>query len=171
MALVAAERAANTVLHALWDWTLPVDVRALLEKAERIRLEEAPLDNLSGEVERTDDGNYIIRINAGDGEQRKRFTMAHEFGHVALGHLERNGNKFLRDPAERGTPFDYKPEERDANLFAAELLMPSQVVRDAIHNGHKDIVDLAELFHVSRQAMRVRLVRLGILPEWMLNVV
>ena len=51
--------------------------------------------------------------------------------------------------------------EREANRFAAELLMPEQLVAGAVDRHGPDPVALAPLFAVSDLAMGFRLVNLG----------
>jgi Zn-dependent peptidase ImmA (M78 family) len=58
--------------------------------------------------------------------------------------------------------------EREANAFAAALLMPKQLIRAAIDRAHFDLGDdesldaLARMFDVSRQAMAYRVANLGL---------
>jgi Zn-dependent peptidase ImmA (M78 family) len=47
--------------------------------------------------------------------------------------------------------------EREADAFAAELLMPEDQVRAAIRNGNRSLNDLASEFGVSSLAMKYRL--------------
>ena len=49
-----------------------------------------------------------------------------------------------------------------ANQFAAEMILPSDVVF-LYANGDYSLARMAQLFNVSEQAMRIRLERLGIL--------
>ena len=48
-------------------------------------------------------------------------------------------------------------EEREADLFAAELLMPEHLVREAVVEQGADVALLADRFQVSAKAMRLRL--------------
>jgi hypothetical protein len=52
---------------------------------------------------------------------RRNFTIAHELGHYVLGHRIASGDELA--PTER-TPY----QEREADVFAAELLMPEDFV-------------------------------------------
>jgi Zn-dependent peptidase ImmA (M78 family) len=52
-------------------------------------------------------------------------------------------------------------KEREANSFAAELLMPEEKVREFWQLTH-DITTCAEAFQVSQSAMAIRLERLGL---------
>jgi Zn-dependent peptidase ImmA (M78 family) len=93
---------------------------------------------------------------------RKRFTAAHELGHVALGHLaegaaptDRDGDLYLF----RATGGVHEAREVEANRFAAALLMPARLVlgeADRI-GGTLDVRLLSERFWVSEAAMAVRL--------------
>ena len=56
---------------------------------------------------------YIILYNEKQGSRRRNFTLAHEIGHICLGHKD-DGEKW----------------EAEANAFAAELLMPLALVRE-----------------------------------------
>ncbi|MBV8180271.1 MAG: ImmA/IrrE family metallo-endopeptidase [Mycobacterium sp.] len=73
-----------------------------------------------------------VFVNADDPVPRRRFTAGHEFGHFVL-HREFMGGKvsFGDSPA---TVVEVEDEtaaamERQANRFAAELLMPAEVCR------------------------------------------
>ena len=111
----------------------------------------------------------IVFGNESPGAQA--FTLAHEFGHVVLG-----------ASAVSGTPrFTYthggsvgKRIEGWCNTFAAAFLMPADAVRahpSAPRGLVEDISDeqlnaLAKRFCVSRHAMLVRLVSLGLVDPW-----
>ena len=85
--------------------------------------------------------------------------MAHELGHYALGHGTR--------PRDLPTMFSSRqtdPIERDANKFAAALLMPASAIKYLVSQmGVTDISDLASTFDVSEVAMEYRLKNLGYL--------
>lgn len=88
---------------------------------------------------------------------RQRFTMAHELGHVVLGHVT-EGHTPKRDANfAPGSDLD----EMAANVFAAELLMPSNLVRE-LADYTTSVESLARRFHVSPSAMSYRLTALGI---------
>ena len=56
----------------------------------------------------------------------------------------------------------WQAQEREADQFAAELLMPEPLVREAFIEQGGDPSRLADRFDVSRQAMRNRLRHLGL---------
>jgi Zn-dependent peptidase ImmA (M78 family) len=121
----------------------------------------------------------LIGVNASESHTRRRFTIAHELGH----HQLHEGRPLIVDKivrvnlrAPKTTPSD--TEEREANQFAAELLMPGDMVKAAVVEfvGDRDVVSdrqlvrrLAEMFDVSQQAMEYRLVNLHFLSRMALE--
>lgn len=152
---------ATEVLDEYWDGKLPVDVKKIAASMG-IRVIPDPMMTASGVIEMKSDGP-VIRYSNTEAPVRQRFTIAHEIGHYALGHMEGNTKKF-RDDATTFSSSSGKPEEREANTFAARLLMPAKVVRFAVNEkGIRSIERLAEIFEVSQVAMKYRLINLGIL--------
>lgn len=118
-----------------------------------------------------------VFVNADDPVPRRRFTAGHELGHFIL-HRELMGGKvsFGDNPA---TVVEVEDEtavamERQANRFAAEILMPAEVCRvraEAFRKTYRVCPRVpfayylaAELL-VSPEAMRYRLRDLGVADE------
>lgn len=101
-----------------------------------------------------------IGFNEGQSPGRRRFTIAHELGHFLLRHHD-HFHIDLAAPASHGNPpgYDWR-DERAANEFAAELLMPAEMVIEAY--ARKPAAALPKLFDVSQEAMGFRLVNLGL---------
>lgn len=126
----------------------------------------------SGMLVRTD-GLIVIGVNSNHAEVRRRFSIAHELGHLSL----HPGRPLLLHETVRVNFRDATSsmatdvEEIEANAFAAELLMPEPFVRQEVERScevrRTELVkQLAQTFAVSRPAMEIRLVNLGILlPE------
>lgn len=163
---------ASDLLSRFWNGVLPVDPKAI---AEAVGLKVVPLTaedvqkGLSGALHlHTPDGAttpdlYCRYNNISESQERQRFTIAHELGHYASGHMTA-GQVLFRDTTETFTGRVYDPQEVEANRFAAELLMPEKYVQNAIQrDGIKTVQDLAKQFGVSASAMRWRLVNLGLL--------
>ena len=72
-----------------------------------------------------------IWVEASDTPMRRRFTVAHEIGHWVC---HRDGAPAVCH-LESGAPPQRDPREREANVFAAELLMPAAAVRDEHARG------------------------------------
>lgn len=113
-------------------------------------------------------GRKVIAVNAAHPQVRKRFTIAHEMGHLALHkgtevHVDQGFRVNLRD-SNSATAQDV--EEIEANAFAANLLMPALWLRSDFRGSEFDLENedqigaLAERYQVSVQAMIVRLTSL-----------
>ncbi len=89
------------------------------------------------------DGAYIIFYNQDEPDYRVRFSIMHEFGHYVLDH---------KMNLKRDDPL-YHKQEIEANCFAAQLLMPEQLLRECIHR-HKNLsIDfIKKSFGVSDEA-------------------
>lgn len=165
---------ASSLLDRFWNGVLPVDPTAI---AQALGLRVVPLSDadvekgLSGalhwyQVSGDSQPQLYCRYNATtEGVDRQRFTIAHEIGHYASGHMA-DGRTMFRDTSETFTGRVYQPEEIEANRFAADLLMPASLVESSIkRDGFKTVQALAQRFGVSTSAMRWRLVNLGLLSS------
>ncbi len=97
-----------------------------------------------------------IRLNASDSRNRQRFTCAHELGHYTQ--RVRAGDDDAWEYVDRRAPLSSEglnPEETYANEFAAELLMPEEVIGQRAQRSNA--AALAVDFGVSGDAMRFRL--------------
>lgn len=84
----------------------------------------------------TNEETRVIRINMSEPLVRQRFTIAHEIGHILLGH---EGISY-RDPNyQKYNDLIMRANEANANSFAAELLMPEILLRDVIDNSIKNL--------------------------------
>jgi len=98
-------------------------------------------------------GSFYIIINRLMPETRKRFTLAHEIAHFAL----HNDKLCYMKNSKR----DYYHREADA--FAAELCMPSGLVKKEARNWFNDYKFLASIFNVSEVAMVRKMQELGLI--------
>lgn len=113
----------------------------------------------------------IIGVNSQHHPNRQRFTIAHELGHLALHrdaiedrvHVDKKFRVLMRDSnAASGV----ERMEIEANLFAAEFLMPLPLLDPLL--GRHDIDDdkplerLARQFRVSKQALEYRIRHLAL---------
>jgi Zn-dependent peptidase ImmA (M78 family) len=153
---------ANDVLNKHWDGTLPVDPKRIARAMDVEVVQEVGMNDYSGLVE-IKNGQSVIHYDVTESPVRQRFTIAHEVGHIALGHLH-TGEAHFRDPPDHFTTNQRRPKEAAANAFAAELLMPTRIVRYVL--SEKKIANMeriANIFFVSQAAMRYRLINLGLL--------
>lgn len=104
------------------------------------------VDTEQGFSEKTGEGKYYIFYDDSVMIERQRFTIAHEIGHILLEHFE-------KDILER---------EKEANMFAARLLMPMVVLKEC---DVSNIEELRTLCFVSNQAATYRFKRLQLVGE------
>lgn len=175
-------------------------IRTLVEQLlGKHRIREAPVpveriaEALGAEVRREEADNElcgfllrdlkrrqaVIGVNSTHHENRQRFTIAHEIAHFLL----HEGGRIHVDGVDCGYRLNFRdPEsstgnneaEKEANYFAAELLMPKQFLEEDIKQVKDGIVDLldeeslqralkplADRYEVSTQALTFRLANLG----------
>ncbi len=103
----------------------------------------------SGAVQSDEQNGWCaIWVDPSDAETRRRFTIAHELGHLLL-HREQ---QMFRDSSFAST----NHLEYQANDFAAELLMPKDEFKFYANIVGYDLQGLANVFGVSRAASSVR---------------
>ncbi len=147
-----------------YNLEIPIDLDYLLKELnvdlERTHL-PARVDGASLPVKLA---RGLIVVNEGRSLVRERFTIAHELGHI-LRHfprMEQEGGLFFLEKKNSVSASLY---EREADVFAAELLMPRQEAINAFHSYTKNIQELADMFLVSKQAMKIRLEELKLIPR------
>ncbi len=126
--------------------------------------------DLSGMVFR-DEQRVVIGVNSLHHPNRQRFTIAHELGHMLLHkgkpvHIDRTFLMNLRnDLSSRAVD----SEEIEANLFAAQLLMPEHMLAADLMDQQIDFEEeeqlrkLAARYLVSVQALTFRLSNLRLI--------
>jgi hypothetical protein len=145
---------------------IPVPVESIAEDYLGLRIEQAYMD-CSGMLLPAE---RLVLINAAEGPRselplrRFRFTIAHELGHWLCHAIEgaEPAVSYCR-PLDLTQAAD-RSLEREANVFAAELLMPEPAIR-AGWEELRSPEDLASRFDVSPSAMRWRLYSFGLLAD------
>ena len=168
-----AARAAQRVLEELKVRKVPVDVRSLCRKHAFVMTETLPADVAGMLVPMAPDASkpYAILVNKTHSHQRQRFTMAHELGHLLI-------HRFTEPHADSAPRVRFRDEkstqgvdrdEIEANQFAAELLMPADLVvqrlrkvgfgspSQELDENAEWLAKLAQEFNVSVHAMSVRI--------------
>lgn len=102
-------------------------------------------------------GRAIIGYNSTHADVRQRFTIAHELGHYLSGH---DDLRIVDETFDKDTL-----KEKEANAFAAELLMPYDILLKDLKHKKLDIPMLAQLYKVSDQAMSIRLLQSGLINK------
>lgn len=168
-----AVREARAILKAYGVRKAPVDIYGIAEQHADI-LEERMHDDISGMLIPAQHTlrakRCTIIVNKGHPEVRRRFTVAHELGHLLL-------HDYRTPHADTGFKIRFRAnreydasvsEEVEANQFAAEILMPTDILLartealdieyvPAPASNERAIESLAREFKVSKQALQIRL--------------
>jgi Zn-dependent peptidase ImmA (M78 family) len=154
-ALRTAELQATKLLElsGLSEPPFPEAVITSLPKLQVERIYPAPASGAT----QWSRGRWLILLNRGEPTQRQRFSLGHEFKHVL-------DNPFIQVlyPASGGLSTTERAEQV-CNYFAACLLMPQPWVKRFWNNGTQEPRALARQFDVSKQAMQVRLISIGLI--------
>jgi len=121
------------------------DINKLIESHGVVIVEIDNIEKFDGVSLLTDNGTPVIIINKSFSNDRKRFTIAHELGHLLM-HI--CGNFPISDYR------DEKEKEKEANLFASEFLMPKDFIKNSLY-GLKlsDLVPLKSYWLTSMQSI------------------
>lgn len=158
-----------------------IDVYAIAEKCE-VSLKYDCVESSGFTINNgmnSKNGKKVISINEFEPDYRQRFTIAHELGHIILGH---KGISYrFSDVSKYKNTID-RMNEVAANKFAAELIMPEKLVKlvliDSIQelgfsihqkfdeNDINQLVDLSSnKMGVSTQALNYRIKNLGVFVD------
>jgi Zn-dependent peptidase ImmA (M78 family) len=107
-----------------------------------------------------------IYLNVDESAERQVFTIAHELGHYFLNHKPDEYGVYRRQNSYEGIKHD---NEREADCFAANLLMPETMIREELKKypflKAESASVLSLRFGVSSSAMTNRLKNLGIIKR------
>ncbi|MBK3528652.1 ImmA/IrrE family metallo-endopeptidase [Streptomyces sp. MBT67] len=166
-------KAAQSLLQKYAVETFPVPIESIA-RTEGVIITRKAFDGTQSGFALRDGQTRIIGVNSATSPRRQRFTIAHEMGHLDL----HEGKPLIVDHAMRidwrddVSSLGTNEEEIEANAFAAEILMPTRMIRSQVVSYGQDgitrdrlIVQLARDFDVSAEAMGYRLINLGILAS------
>ncbi len=163
----------NKTLNILREYSIeypPIPVHELVEKSG-IYVQEGDFGHTVSGLLLTEDGKNIIGLNRNESPVRKRFTLAHELGHYFFHRTDTDEFlsitkiNFRNEESSSGE----KLKEREANYFAANLLMPEFMLKSEINKLDSDLTveeavsQLALIFQVSEAAMTYRLTNLKLI--------
>lgn len=140
----------------------PVDVERIAEDLGFMIVPYDFPDKRRGVIH-IDGTDKAIGINENQSKQMQRFTIAHELGHFLYGH-QHYEKTFVDDESRFKSPHFH--QEREADIFAAELLMPREWLEQDVAQIGLKAEELAEKYNVSEQAMWIRLTSTGIAEKY-----
>lgn len=151
----------------------PVNVDELAQEYSHQCFAESPVDKIKGEdldgidgmlIANKDRSKWLILYNSAmSSEGRKRFTIAHEFGHYLLHRHQQDQFECGSDVIEVGNGSE-RDVEGEADLFASTLLMPLDDFRRQV-DGQPASFDLlghcADRYGVSLTAVALRWIEIA----------
>lgn len=160
----------------------PIDLAKITKELNLkvVYSDEIP-NTVSGVLDCRNAESPLILINKNKSENHQRFSLAHEIGHYLLhsfdGQLHMDGNMgvFFRSSQDGITSSNKSYNlkiEREANVFAAELLMPKDLLESEVNSRYQSIdmtlvEELSKTFAVSQVAMAIRMREVfGVKLEW-----
>lgn len=162
LSIKAAEpvAAARETLKKSDEASVPVNVKRIAARLG-VSLFFRPFPDALSAFLLRGDGQSVIGVNSNQASVRQRFSAAHECGHFVLRHADDSVFDYAVPATSDGEPPGYDPQnEREANTFAAELLMPADRLREEA--ATMSVGRLAERYEVSQEAMSFRLLNLGL---------
>lgn len=145
--------------HVSW---LPLNLSAICRNNGYSLLLDSKSLYLTGECRGATfyrNGQWQIVLNASDSIQVRRYTVAHELGHIYLGHTLHDG-KYGRSFGIQRAP--KTPEEYQAERFAIDILAPACVLWSLnLHTAE----EIAEACNISVQSAAYRAERMNILYQ------
>jgi len=138
-----ARKELNRFYGTLTLANLPIDVESICAK------KNIPVEAL----QQCDNGHSAIVIpgikaigyNVNHHPHRTRFSIAHELGHFLLGHDSEEDNDQL-----------VRYADREADIFAGELLVPLKLLKEAL-NSKAPVDRIVSLFNVSKEVIFIQL--------------
>jgi Zn-dependent peptidase ImmA (M78 family) len=121
---------------------IPVMPDAIIESLG-IPCQESDLKKADGVSHLGADGIIFIMYKRNCAPVRKRFTLAHELGHIVLDHIEDGESEEHSNPLQ----------EAEANAFAGELLVPSKDLKSFMKQRDRTFAELMDRYQVSHDAI------------------
>lgn len=146
----AAKSLAQKIIKDAKITEAPVSLQKIIEYLQKdydLDVRRASFTNeVSGLLVRCQDVDqeyFTIGFNSDHPWCRRRFTIAHEIGHLLFGHLCDKGSSKSNN-------------EKECDIFAAELLIPTTFLKKDFAKM-PNVPELSKLYRVSGQAISIKL--------------
>ena len=162
---------AQMILDRLGIEEVPIPIVAIMKSLNFQVVAGELKDEISGiividdELAKNFKSSKVIAINNKDNVGHQRFTMAHELAHYLFDFDVSNQIVYYNT---YNTFEDENEEERRANYFAANLLMPEKKFKKEFdnvvikNNLYVTVEKLSQIFQVSGEAVRRRISELSL---------
>lgn len=151
---------SQQVLNQLRILTFPIDIFSVLKDAgifvETVSEFKAHFPSNKTQIRDArcyyyvEANEYLILYNENVNEYRIRFSLAHELGHIVLGHLNEEITELSRGGLDDIT---YYKMEGEANVFAGNFLAPPIIINEIVGNDFYDTRLLMKTFALSEPSL------------------
>jgi len=164
----AINQFADDIREVLGQNSIPIDPeKVVIEILGGQIIEKIDLEfDTDAIIRKSDDGQtFIIEINPDQSDLRRRFTLAHELGHLFLHMNYADESKWRELDHWEDTLYARQARnetEYEANEFAAAFLMPKEKFKEIANDNKTEdgeayrLKPIAEKFKVSIDAVRNR---------------
>jgi Zn-dependent peptidase ImmA (M78 family) len=135
-----AKAKAKELWVNLCNSAIPIKLDTIV-KALNISVKCENFTSTDGCARLDSNGIAMIMYSKNSSTVRQRFTVAHELGHIVLEHIT-----FGSDSSQISS----KLQEREANAFAGELLVPASDLRKFMKGKDKTLDDVQKQYWVSK---------------------
>lgn len=157
--MLPVEKLAKRVLERN-KLNFPFDLENLVEKYADLEYLIFPFDFDGITLGLGEVGRPRILINEERPKSRRKFTLAHELGHVII--PWHTGIIASHLTGDIDADFDYANMESEANSFASELLLPTEFILSEFGKSKNYASTFAEIFNksgVSREAFLIKTIK------------
>lgn len=130
------------------EHTFPAQLDAIARNAGVRAIRVVPLA-MRGRL-MLEEGTYVIEVSASLDAFEQQFVIAHELGHILVEISTLAECPDRSERARRGGASSYQLVERLCDVAAAELLLPSEFVRDSLRGTSPNINAVLDLARVSQ---------------------
>lgn len=138
---------------------IPIEV---IINSKNIFIKEEEIEGADGRILMKENSGIITLNSAINFLPKKRFVLAHELGHFELHRHLKKGFSDNDETLNHSSQPYFSEEEIEANEFAAEFLMPTELFFNECNRkvfNHKVIEHLANRFQVSKTAAILKFVK------------
>jgi Zn-dependent peptidase ImmA (M78 family) len=151
-----ARKIAKKVIKDYKLTELPTELTKVFQKLGLKYIELNEPEGIDGAIIEIENKPSIAYLNKAKPIPRQRFTLAHELGHIFLKHSKRDfyNAEESREIGDEETDHAKPPQEKEADAFASELLIPNDKLKQ-YEADINNIDKLSSIFQVSKEAMTI----------------
>jgi Zn-dependent peptidase ImmA (M78 family) len=135
--------------------SIPFKIKKAIKILSITLYSDKKFEKLPAMTTTNDQGQKLIVVNNNISKTQQRFSICHEIAHIILGH---QGSFHFLTSSKKNKSLN----EKCADAFASELLVPSHKLTKIAYQHNFDIKKLKKIFKVSEYAMVVKMKIVGL---------